>query len=141
MAVAPAAHERTADRYLMPKLVIFPQGNLLICIDNVPTVSSMQLRDSLRQTFPHVLVCDVDKRLVQLMNSKQGRKYFVVVVGPIRQSALDAALADSRVSAIYFVLQSVDVTHSIRSKKVRGIFDDELHLKQTIYFDVRLANM
>lgn len=129
--------EYKREQYKLPRIIVMPEDSALIYLDPTPTLSSHQLRESLKNKFPNLVSSDSDKRILNQIKMMKERKFYIIIVGAIREETLRLLLASVRVRAIYFCLEQVDLGSYAKSSKIKGFFKDQRTLKNTIYNNVR----
>ncbi|CAF1373991.1 unnamed protein product [Rotaria magnacalcarata] len=130
----------TTEYYKLPKIIILPEDAALIYLDAspIPTPASIRLKNSLKRKFPNLVSSDNDKRILNQIDMMKERKYYIIVVGHIREETLRSILKSSKVRAIYFCLEETDLSSYFKSAKMKGFFQDQMTLKKAIYYDIRL---
>ena len=130
--------QHTNEYYKLPKIIITPEDAALIYLDASPTPASIRLKDSLKRKFPNLVSSDNDKRILNQIDMMKERKYYIIVAGHIREATLRSILKSSKIRAIYFCLEEMDLSSYFKSAKIKGFFKDQMTLKKAIYYDIRL---
>ncbi|CAF3128873.1 unnamed protein product [Rotaria socialis] len=132
--------QRTNGYNKFPKIIILPEDAALIYLDAspIPTPASIRLKKTLKRKFPNLVSSDNDKRILNQIDMMKARKYYIIVVGHIREATLQSILKSSKVRAIYFCLEETDLSSYFKSAKIKGCFKDQMALKKAIYYDIRL---
>lgn len=122
----------------LPKIIVTPEHTAIIYLNVSPTNQSNRLRKSLKRQFPTLLEVDGEQRLVNHIDSMKQRKCYVIVAGFIHNQTLKCLVSNSKVKALYFCLEQIDLNQFSTSKKIKGFFVNQSHLKRTIFYDIRL---
>ena len=126
------------DPNKLPKIIVTPKDTAIIYLNVSPTNQSNRLRKSLKRQFPTLLELDGEQRLVNHVDSMKQRKCYVIGAGFIHNQTLKSLVSNSKVKALYFCLEQIDLNQFSTSKKIKGFFVNQSHLKRTIFYDLRL---
>lgn len=121
----------------LPKIIVTSEDTAIIYLNVSPTNQSNRLRKSLNRQFPTLIEVDGEQRILKHIDLMKQRKCYVIVSGFIHNDTLKSLVFNSKVKALYFCLEQIDLNQFSTSKKIKGFFFNQSHLKRTIFYDIR----
>ncbi len=125
------------EKYILPRIILISQDSALIYLDVSWTSASNRLKHSLKRRFPNLVSCDHEKQIFNQIKMINERKYYIIIAGNIREGTILSLLASSKVKAIYFCLDEMNLGQYRNSSKIKGFFTNQIELEEAIYYDVR----
>jgi hypothetical protein len=129
------------EKYRLPKIILTAQDATLMYIDRSSTKASQRLKNSLKHKFPNLVSCDGEKRIMKQIEMMKLRKYYIVIVGNIREETLRSMLRSPKVKSIYFALEQINLGHYPKSPKIKGFFKNQMDLKKAIFNNMRFDEL
>ena len=121
----------------LPKVIVTSEDAALIYLDLSSTDISKRYENLLRRKFPTLISYHNDRVMLRQIEIMTQKKFYFIIVHKIRDETIKSLLTNSRVKAIYFFLDKFDLSNYPKSSKIKGVFNNQMDLKRTIFYHIR----